>query len=160
MTEPLETGVDREARRYTTPGDGQYRAVDDRSVGSLIRELGEESSRLVRQEVALAKAELREKARVYERNAVKIAVGGVLLLGAVLVLVVGVNQGLIALFDQFMALELAVWIAPLVLAAVIGLVGWSMVKQGKEAIASEPIAPEKTAAVIKEEKRWIANELK
>lgn len=168
MKEPMEregpgpeTSAERGPRRYATPGDdGQYRAADDRSVGSLIRELGEESTRLVRQEVALAKAEIREKIQVYERNAVKIAIGGVLLLGAALVLIVALNRGVTVLFAQFMDLELAVWIAPLLLAAVIGLIGWSMVKGGKEAIANEPIAPEKTTAVIKEEKQWIANELK
>lgn len=135
-------------------------AGDDRSIGELIRELGQESSTLVREEVALAKAEMKEKLRVYERNAAKIAVGGVLLLGALGVLLVAVNRGFTALLAPFMGVELAVWIAPLILAAVIAGIGWSMVKGGKEAIANEGVAPKRTIETAKEEKQWIENELK
>lgn len=133
---------------------------DDRSLGDLIRELGSESSRLVQQEVSLAKAEMREKVNVYERNAARIAIGGALLLGAVLVLVIAVNRALTALLHQFMAIELAVWVAPLILAVVFGLIGWSMVRGGQRAIKEEGVMPQQTMETLRQEKDWVKREVR
>lgn len=135
-------------------------STDERTLGELVRELGDDASRLVREELTLAKAEMREKLHVYERNAGKIAVGAVLLLGAVLVLLVAVNRGLTALLAQFMGVEIAVWLAPLLLAAVAAGVGWSLIRSGKDRIAEEGVAPRRTIDTVKEEKRWIENEVK
>ena len=147
-----ETRPGAEAKRETTARETP--TGDDRSLGQLIRELGDESSRLLREEVALAKAELREKARVYERNALKMAVGGVLLLGALFVLLVAVNRGLTALLEQWLPLEIAVWLAPLILAVVFALIGWSTFKSGQQAIRSEGITPQRTVETVREEKDW------
>ena len=131
---------------------------DDRSLGSLIKELGDESSRLLREEVQLAKTEMQEKVDVYQQNAVKMAVGGVLLMGALFVLLIAVNRGLTALLEQFMSLEIAVWLAPLILAAVAGLIGWSLVKGAQKAMKREGVTPRKTVATLKEEKEWAKRE--
>ena len=140
----------------TTHGAPGQRA--DRSLGSLIKELGDESTRLIREEVQLAKTEMQEKVDVYQKNGVKMAVGGVLLMGALFVLLIAVNRGLTALFEQFMSLEIAVWLAPLILAAVAGLIGWSMVKGAQKAMKREGVAPNQTIETLKEEKDWAKRE--
>lgn len=149
--EPERTGDERR-------GDGDLvapgRRVDDRSIGSLIREIGDESSQLIREEIQLAKAEMREKVEVYERNGVKMAIGGALLVGALFVLLVAINRGLTVLFDEFMAVEVAVWLAPLVLAAVIGLVGWSMVQNAQKEMKREGLTPKRTMKTLREETTW------
>lgn len=155
MAEHTETRVREGAGpvERTTPREG-----DDRSLGSLIKELGDESSRLIQEEIQLAKTEMREKVQVYERNAVKMAIGGVLLLGALFVLLVAVNRGLTALLTLFVAVEVAVWLAPLILAAVAGLIGWSMVKGAQKAMKKEGVTPKRTVATLREEKNWVKQE--
>lgn len=129
--------------------------VDDRSLGSLIRELGDEGGRLIREEVQLAKTEIREKIEVYERNTVKMVVGGVMLLGAFFVLLVAVNRGLTVLLAQFMALSLAVWLAPLILATIAGITGWSMTRNAQSEMKREGVVPTQTMQTLREEKDWV-----
>jgi hypothetical protein len=131
-----------------------------RSIATLIKELGADSSRLVREEIALAKAEMREKLEVYRRSTARMAVGGALLLAAMLVVLVAVNRGLTALLAQAMDLEVAVWLAPLMLAVVFGLIGWSLVRRGKEEMAAEGLTPRATMETIREEKRWVQEEMR
>ncbi len=129
--------------------------TEQRTIGGLIRELGDDSTRLIQEEVRLARAEVREKVQVYERNAVTMAIGGVLVLGSVLVLLVAVNRGLTVLLEQFMPLEIAVWVAPLILAAVVGLIGWSMIKKAQSAMRREGVTPTRTVETLRDEGRWM-----
>lgn len=135
-------------------------ATDGRSIVTLVRELGADSGRLVREEIALAKAEMREKLEVYRRNTARMAIGGALLMAALLVVLVAMNRALTALLAQVMDLELAIWIAPLILAVVFGLVGWSLVRRGKDEMAAEGLAPQSTLETIREEKRWVQEEMR
>lgn len=138
--------------------DSPHLAEDGRSLGKLVKDLGEEAGRLVREEVQLAKAEMREKLGVYERNSAKMAVGGALLLGALFVLLVAVNRGLTALLEQFVAIEIAVWLAPLILAVAVAAIGWSMVKGAQRAMSREGMVPQKTMETLREEKNWMKRE--
>lgn len=138
--------------------DGNGRA--DRSLGELLRELSSEGRSLVRQEVELAKAEMSEKVSVYTRNAASIAVGGALLLVAGIALATAIIYGLIVLLDSFMAFEIAVWLAPLLFAAVVGAIGWSMVKKAKETLARESVVPRQTVATLREDKHWVQSKVR
>ena len=135
--------------------DGRTAAVrDGRSVTELLRELSTEGADLVRQEVALAKAEMTEKRAIFQRNLVSIAMGGAFLLAALLTGLWAVNRGLTALLGQFMGLEIAVWLSPLILTVVLGAVGWGMIQKGKSTLSEEGLTPQKTKATLKEDKRW------
>ncbi|MEX2473335.1 MAG: phage holin family protein [Gemmatimonadota bacterium] len=147
-------------RDPVTTGNGELQGyvvppVDDRSLGSLIKELGDEGSRLIREEVQLAKTELREKFAVYERNTMKMVVGGVMVLGAFFVLLVAVNRGLTVLLGAFMAAEMAVWIAPLILATIAGVTGWGMTRNAQSEMKREGFTPTKTMRTLREEKNWV-----
>lgn len=142
-----------------SPHPPERAAADGRSIASLVKELGTDSGRLVREEIALAKAEMREKMDVYRRGTARMAIGGSLLMAAALVVLVAVNRGLTALLAQWMDLELAVWIAPLILAVVFGLIGWSLVRRAKEEMADEGLAPRSTMETLREEKRWVQEEM-
>src|SRR5687768_5064568 len=61
----------------------------DRSIGSLLKELRDESATLLRQEVALAKTEMSEKASMIGRNVASIGVGAATLYAGVTVLLFG-----------------------------------------------------------------------
>lgn len=154
-----QTHTAREPMPYdgAVAGDG---AAADRSLGDLVRELAREGSSLVRQEVELARSEVREKVSVYERNAAAIAVGGLLLVGAIMLVVMALNRGLTVLLEGAVGVETAVWLAPLILAVVLGLAGWSALQKGIGAIRREGITPRQTVDTLREDRRWVERKVK
>ena len=116
----------------------------DRPVGQLIRDASEQMSRLVREEMRLATAELRQKAARVGVGAGLLGAGGVLgfYAGAALV-----GCAILAL-----ALVLTPWLAALIVGAVIGLVAGVLVLIGKkQAQKAAPPVPEETVASVKED---------
>lgn len=133
---------------------------DDRSIMELVRSLADDSRTLFRQELALAQTEMREKLSVYEKNLVKIALGAALLLGAVLVILWAVNMGVTALLTQFVDPGVAVWLAPLILGALLALIGYSMLKGGAGQIREEGVLPEKTVQTLRDDKNWVKEQVR
>lgn len=125
------------------------------SLSTLVRDLLHDTSRLVRDEVALAKAEVKENLAQYERAFAFFAVAAVLGIAAAVVLLTALNTGLIALFDRFMPLAVAVWLAPLVLFAVFGAVAFAIAQRGREVLQGAHLKPETTLETVEETKQWI-----
>ena len=148
-------------RNRIAPLDARTNGVGEhRSIGDLFRDLSTDARTLVRQEVDLAKTELAEKASIYTRNAASIAVGGALLLVALMAVGTAVIYGLIVLFDLFLPFEVAVWLGPMLFGLVVGLVGWSMIRKAKDAIAREGIAPQRTLDTLREDKDWLKSKVR
>ena len=145
------------------PTDGPHVPIqrthvrDERSIGQLFRELQQDSTTLVRQEVELAKAEIKESVRTYARSTVRMAVGGALLLAALFGLLWTVNMALTALLENAVGLEDAVWLSPLILSAVIAIIGYAMVKSASSRMREESIVPRRTTETLKEAKQWLKN---
>ena len=136
-------------------GNGGHRPTrGGSSLGSLVRELAAESRDLVQLEMELAKAETRETLEVYTRNLGAIVVGGALLLAALFMAVVVINRGLTALLAGWLGVEVAVWLAPLVLTVALAGIGWATIQKGRRAIREESLVPEKTIDTLKQDKRW------
>jgi uncharacterized membrane protein YqjE len=120
----------------------------DRGTGDLVKELSQQVTTLVRQEVELAKAEVGEKGK-------KAGVGAGLLGGA------GV-AGLLALGSLTAFLILALdgvmpnWAAALIVTAVWGAVAGVLALRGRHKVqeVGSP-APEKTIETLKEDKEWL-----
>jgi Putative Actinobacterial Holin-X, holin superfamily III len=140
--------------------DGRGQEQDPRSIGDLIRELADEGRALLRNEVSLVKAELSEKVHVYERNTSRIAIGGALLLAALFFGLWALNMGITALLTLVVAEEIAVWLAPLLIAVILAFVGRGMVKGGTEEIRHEGIVPERTTATLRDDARWAKEQVK
>lgn len=130
---------------------------DERSIGQLFKELQNDSTSLVRQEVELAKAEVRESLQAYARSAVSMAIGGALLLAALFGVLWTINMALTAVLESAVGLEIAVWLSPLILSAVIAAVGYAMVTGAMNRIRKETIIPRRTTETLKEEKQWLKN---
>ena len=143
-----ELEADAALRGATRNGNGRQ------SIVGLLRSLTSEGRELLSLELALAKAEMREKLDVYERNGLTIAIGAGLLLAALLLGAWAVNTALTALLDVFLPLGVAVWLAPLILTLVRGAIGLSKVRGGLEGIKREPLAPTKTIQTLKADARW------
>ena len=118
----------------------------DRSVGELMKQLSAETSTLIKQEMALARAELTEQGKRAGAGAGMLGgagVAGLLTLGAL-------TATLIALLDTAMATWLAALIVTVVwaaIAAVLALQGRNKIKE------ATPPAPQ-TVETVKEDVRW------
>lgn len=145
----------------TRPTDGRTRGrtaeetAPGRSFGDILRELRDEGSTLVRQEVALAKAEVQEMLEEYRRNAIAMGLGLAVLVLALLPLVESLVRGLTALFEGWMGLAVAVWVAPLIVAVALGAVGYALFKKGTRGIRGVGVVPERTKESLQQDKRWI-----
>ncbi|MBX5469137.1 MAG: phage holin family protein [Thermoleophilaceae bacterium] len=128
----------------TVEGGGDLR---DRSVPQLLRQLSQETTQLVRQEIELAKAEMTEKGRKASVGAGMFGgagVAGLLALGAL-------TACAIAALDLAVATWLAALIPALLWSAAAGLLalrGRARVRQ------ATPAAPEQTVETIKEDVEW------
>lgn len=117
-----------------------------RSLGDLFSILANQTSTLVRKEVDLAKAELRQTATQAGREAGIIGAGAVLALGGFLALV----AALIIVLDQFMPL----WAAATVVGLVLAGIGYLVIQQGVQALKRLDPAPRQTIATIKDDIAW------
>jgi uncharacterized membrane protein YqjE len=128
--------------------------LNGRSVAGLVRQLSTDTVDLMRQELELAKAEMREKMEVYQRGTMAIGIGAALLLGALFFGLWTVNFALTALLAQAMDLDVAIWLSPLILTIALGAVGWSMIKGAKARMKGEGIVPRQTSDTLKQDGRW------
>lgn len=133
---------------------------DDRSLGQILRDLREETTQLLRQEVDLAKTEMSEKMSRLGSSLGSVATGGGVLFAGALVLLAALTLGLIALFSQFMDRDVAMWLAPLLVGGVLAFIGYGMVKKALQALKQEGIAPQRTTQSLKENKEWLTAKMK
>ncbi|MET8245457.1 phage holin family protein [Streptomyces sp. NPDC005202] len=124
------------------PVRSEYHPVGDRSVGELVHEATEQLSRLVRQEVTLAKEELAEKGRRAGRGGELLGAAGAI-----------AHVGLIALAGTATAalsLTLPVWAAALIVTAVLFAVAGLLAATGRAQLRrAAPPAPEETLGSVR-----------
>lgn len=132
---------------------------EERSIGQLLKELTQESSTLLKQEVNLAKTEMSEKASRIGANLGEVAVGGaVALLGAIALLLAAV-YGLTSILNNFMSQEVAVWLAPLIVGLILAAVGYSLIKKALATLKQESITPQRTTQSLQENKEWLKEKI-
>ena len=155
--EPAPAGLGGE--RYTDRA-APPPADDQRGIGELLKQLGGESSHLVRQELNLAKAELAEKASFYGKNAGKVggglavlAVGGLLLLFALSYFIAAL---VLAIFPV-LGVPACFGIGFLIVGGSAALIGYSLYAAARAKMAEEPATPERTIQSLKDDKQWLTN---
>jgi hypothetical protein len=122
-------------------------ADKDASASELVKQLSEQSSRLVRQEFELAKAELSAKGKQVGVGAGLFGGAGVFGLYALGALTAAAIAGLGEL--------IAVWLAAVIVAAIWAAVAAVMALVGKGRVqAGTPPVPEQTVESTKEDVRW------
>jgi hypothetical protein len=125
-------------------------------IGVLFRDVLDKTRGLLRDELRLAKAELREQLALMGRNVAWISAGAGLALASILVLCIALNRGLTVLFAQFMDPEIAVWLVPLLLGLVLAGVGAALIMKGVKTLREHlSWVPEKTKQTLKEDKEWL-----
>jgi hypothetical protein len=124
---------------------------DERSLGDLFSELAAETGTLVRQEVALAQAELTVKATSVGKNVGFLAVGGAIAYAGVLAILAGIILGL--------SLLIPAWIAAIMVGLVVGAVAFFLISSALEELKKTNLKPEETVESIKEDAQWLKNQV-
>jgi uncharacterized membrane protein YqjE len=138
------------ASREDLPGSEDLR---DRSLGELLSQLSEQTTRLVHQELELAKAELTQKGKQAGQGAGMFGGAGALGLAAL--------GALTACFILALDLIMPAWLAALIVAVVYGIVAFVLVKQGQAKIKQAgPPVPEQTIETVKEDVEWAKTQMR
>lgn len=124
---------------------------DERSLGDLFSELATETSMLVRQEVALAQAEVTQKAARAGKNVGYLAVGGAVGYAALLAVIAAVIIGL----SNFMPL----WLSALIVGAAVGIISYFMVSSAMAALKNTDLKPQQTVETLKEDAQWLKKQM-
>jgi fatty acid desaturase len=124
---------------------------EDRSIGELFSELANETSTLIRQEVALAQTEMTAKLTTVGKNAAFVAAGGAVGFAAFLTLLAAVVAGL----SYFMP----IWLSALIVAVVVGAVAFYLISSSLAALKAANLAPNETVSTLKEDARWLKNQV-
>lgn len=133
---------------------------DERSLGQLLKDLTSEMTLLLRQEVDLAKTEMSEKVSRVGTNLAAVGVGGAVALLGAMALTAALILGLVSLFDNFMSPEVAVWVAPLLVGAVLAGIGYSMIAKAMATLKRESLTPQKTTQSLQENKEWLKEKIR
>ena len=121
--------------------------LTDRSTGELLKQLSNETTTLVKQEIDLMKAELAEKAKPAGIGAGMFGGAGLFGVGAFLAL----TAFFIALLDGV----LPIWAAALIVAAVYAAIAGVLALTGRQKVReATPVAPVETIESVKEDVQW------
>jgi len=119
---------------------------EERSLGDLFAELARETGTLVRQEVALAKTEMTQKATQVGRDAGMIGMGGAIAYAGLLALIAAIILGL----GELMPL----WLSALIVGVVVAGVGYVLIQRGRDALKRADLTPHETIDSLKEDAEW------
>ncbi|HYN88657.1 MAG TPA: phage holin family protein [Ardenticatenaceae bacterium] len=125
---------------------------DDRSLGELFAELSRETSNLVREEVALAKSEVRKTATEAGKDVGFMAAGGFVAYAGFLAIIAAI----ILVLGEFLPL----WIAALLVGLVVAGIGYFLVQRGLSGFKNLQVAPQQTIETLKEDKEWIQEQMR
>jgi len=124
----------------------------ERSLGELFGDLAKETITLVRQEVALAKVELSQKATLVGKNVGYLVVGGAVLYAAFLAVMAGVVILLAGLMPW--------WAAALVVGVLLAIVGAMMATSALSSLKNMSLTPQQTVETLKEDAQWAKQQMK
>ena len=121
---------------------------NDKSLAALFSDLTRDTVELVRQEIALARAELSEKASTAQAALASMAVGAAVILAGLFLLLQAVVHGL----AQLLPPDMAPWLSPLIVGAIVAAIGWAMLKGGKAKLDPDRLVPQRTMDSLRRDK--------
>ena len=130
----------------------ENRPMENRPLGDLFGDLASDMSNLVRQEVALAKLEVTQKAKFLGRNVGYLVVGGAVAYAGLLAVIAAI----IMLLDNYMP----VWGAALLVGVVVALIAWLMIGKAMAALQQADLTPRETVETLKEDATWMKQQIK
>ena len=129
----------------------QQLAREEKSLGDLFTDLAANTGKLVRQEVALARTELTDKATTAGKHIGFLAVGGLVGYASVL----GVLAAVILLLGQY----IPVWLSALIVSAVVGVVAAFLIMSAIKGLKNMDPLPRETIETLQEDATWLKKEV-
>ncbi len=124
---------------------------DERSLGELFADLTREVGNLIREEVALAKTEMTQKASRAGKDVSFLTVGGAVAYAGFL--------SILAAIILALALVLPGWLAAAIVGVVVAGVGGFLVMRGMADLKRENLAPEQTIETLQEDVTWAKGQM-
>ena len=124
---------------------------EERSLGDLFTELAGETETLIRQEVALAQAELTQKATKAGKDVGFLAIGGSIAFVGFQAVVAAIIIGL--------ANVISPWLAALIVGIVIAVIGGVLIMTGLNSLKNTDPVPRQTVETVKEDAKWLKNQV-
>ena len=133
------------------PGDTED--LRDRSLGELLKQLSEQTTRLVHQELELAKAEIQQKGKQAGAGAGMFGGAGALGLAAL--------GALTACFILALNAVMPAWLAALIVAVIYGAIAAFLALRGRDKVKqATPLVPEQTIETVKEDVEWAKTQMR
>ncbi len=129
----------------------QQMVREERSLGDLFTELAAETGTLVRQEMALAQAELTTKASKAGKNVGFLAVGGAVAFTSALALTAAVIL--------LLSLWIPAWLSALLVGLAIGAAAFFIVTSALAELRKTDPMPRETIETLKEDAQWLKKEM-
>ena len=128
------------------------RAKADRSIATLLSDLASETLLLLRQELALLKAELHEKFSRVGKGATALGAGALIAYSGWLVLLLAAVLGL--------AEAVPGWLAALIVGVVVLAIGGGLLWFGKSRFDADALTPHRTLRSLREDEAWLKDRLR
>ena len=130
----------------------ENRPMENKPLGDLFSDLATDMSSLVRQEVALAKLEITQKAKYLGRNVGYLVVGGAVAYAGLLAVIAAI----IMLLDNYMP----AWGAALLVGVVVAGIAWLLIGKAMSALQQADLTPHETVETLKEDATWMKQQIK
>ena len=128
------------------------RPLENKPLGDLFSDLASDMSNLVRQEVALARVEMAQKAKRVGKNVGYLVVGGAVGYAALLAVLAAV----IMLLDRVMP----AWGAALLVGVLVAGISWLLIGKAMAALQDTELTPRETVETLKEDAAWMKQQIK
>lgn len=130
------------------------------NIPSLLRQLRDDTTSLVREEVVLAKTEISEKISHASRHVGYLAAGAFIGSSALLLLLMSLAYLLTEFFlRQGVNPGTAAFLGFLIVAVVIGIVSAILINSALKGLRDEPVTPDRTVQSLREDKLWAQRKL-
>ncbi|MDB5727608.1 MAG: phage holin family protein [Noviherbaspirillum sp.] len=127
----------------------------DKSLPSLLSDLTRDVVDLVRQEIALARAEMSAKIGHAQTALVSVAIGAAVMLAGLFIILQAVVKGV----EMILPEEVAPWLAPLIVGAAVAGIGYVLLKGGSSKLTADNLMPHKTMDSLTRDKNMVEEKL-
>ena len=124
-------------------------ATVHRPIAGLFSDLWRETTTLVHDEMELAKVELTQRVSDAGRGAGAVAIGGAIVFAGVLVLL----GAAVAALWMVLPPELAPWLSPLIVGAIVCIVGAIALRSGQQRLKAQNLAPRRTLESLRQDRQ-------
>lgn len=131
------------------------------TLGDLLKDLRDNTTALVREEVALAKTEIAENVKRTATNTGYLAGGGLVAFVALILLLMAVAK-VVALIFIYMDMNrtLAEVLGYAGVATAVGLTAAVLIAKALQTLKDQPLLPKQTIETLKEDKEWAQQKVK